>query len=283
MPLATADEHHPPHQRRSSPPTPFATALKLAGRDDRVHRAAGRSRGRPAARRRRRAGRARRRSGITCCTRDGIDFDAEFRAAGSALRSLVRDDAQICGLARRERVGSTDAAARLLSPAQRPQRLNEARLSIRDLPSTDADGPSGVAAAGTARRRSACSRPPELLAKLPSAAPISVLRISRLALEWQEAKHANGETRRWRDNTFTSGSFADLDALILEHVTADWQPARARRRRGDERRLRLSGQRLIVLWRCRELAATRTASNCAATPAHGARWNSVRSARTLSN
>ncbi|WP_322063196.1 DUF1835 domain-containing protein [Paraburkholderia sp. J63] len=83
-----------------------------------------------------------------------------------------------------------------------PQRLNEVRLAAGDL-----SGPPDAAAS-------------RLHARLPDAAPISVLRITRLALEWQEAKFANGEMRRWRDNTFTSGTWADLDALILEILDA---------------------------------------------------------------
>ncbi|QBQ96428.1 DUF1835 domain-containing protein [Paraburkholderia pallida] len=83
-----------------------------------------------------------------------------------------------------------------------PQRLNEVRLAAEELA-----GPPDAAAL-------------RLQARLPDAAPISVLRITRLALEWQEAKFANGETRRWRDNTFTSGTWADLDALILEILGA---------------------------------------------------------------
>jgi hypothetical protein len=79
-----------------------------------------------------------------------------------------------------------------------PQRLNEVRLTPADL-------------AGTQDEAAA-----RLQTRLADAAPISVLRITRLALEWQEAKFANGETRRWRDNTFTSGTWADLDAQILD-------------------------------------------------------------------
>ncbi|WP_433704064.1 DUF3658 domain-containing protein [Paraburkholderia sacchari] len=83
-----------------------------------------------------------------------------------------------------------------------PQRLNEVRLAADDL-----TGPPDTAIA-------------RLRAHLPDAAPISVLRITRLALEWQEAKFANGEMRRWRNNTFTSGTWADLDALIIEVLGA---------------------------------------------------------------
>ena len=133
-----------------------------------------------------------------------------------------------------------------------PQRLNEVRLSIRDL--TDPD------AAAHSRADHATSvgmfAPDVLQTRLAHVAPISVLRISRLALEWQEVKQANGETRRWRDNTFTSGTFAELDALILEHASDAWRPA-----------ARIAAQLMVadlgflvsdslVFWRFRELAAS---------------------------
>ncbi|MCG5078253.1 DUF1835 domain-containing protein [Paraburkholderia tagetis] len=130
-----------------------------------------------------------------------------------------------------------------------PQRLNEVRLAADDLA-----GPPDAAAA-------------RLLAHLPDAAPISVLRITRLALEWQEAKFANGEMRRWRDNTFTSGTWADLDALILEILGAS-QPASTSGTAGTSwlacdtlgAALVRGGAGLtvgepFVLWRLRELAA----------------------------
>jgi hypothetical protein len=133
-----------------------------------------------------------------------------------------------------------------------PQRLNEVRLSIRDL--TD---PGAWAHSRKDRATSVGMFAPAVLQeRLPDAAPISVLRISRLALEWQEVKHANGETRRWRDNTFTSGSFAEL-AFILEHVTENWQPAArvAAELMSAEFGFLVSDS--IALWRIRELAATR--------------------------
>jgi hypothetical protein len=99
--------------------------------------------------------------------------------------------------------------------------------------------------------------PAVLKARLADAAPISVLRISRLALEWQEVKHANGETRRWRDNTFTSGSFADLDALILERITEDWQPAARVAAELMTAELWFLVSDSVVLWRLREMASTR--------------------------
>jgi hypothetical protein len=115
-----------------------------------------------------------------------------------------------------------------------PQRLNEVRLCADDT---------------TAAR---------LAPHLGDAAPISVLRITRLALEWQEARYANGETRRWRDNTFTSGTFAELDALIVDAADAargEWiSPAQigaALPRAGAG----FTVCEPVVLWRLRELGA----------------------------
>ncbi len=69
--------------------------------------------------------------------------------------------------------------------------------------------------------------PKQLLAKLPSAAPISVLRISRLALEWQEAKHASAETRRLRDNMLVPGNWLDVDEALLDIASFDeFRPTR---------------------------------------------------------
>jgi hypothetical protein len=133
-----------------------------------------------------------------------------------------------------------------------PQRLNEVRLPVRDL--TD---PGAWAHSRADRATSVGMFAPNVLqTRLADVAPISVLRISRLALEWQEAKHANGETRRWRDNTFTSGTFGDLDALILEYASDAWQPAS---RIGAQLMTTEPGFLVsdsVVLWRFRELAAS---------------------------
>ncbi|MCW0014746.1 DUF3658 domain-containing protein, partial [Burkholderia pseudomallei] len=130
-----------------------------------------------------------------------------------------------------------------------PQRLNEVRLSDADLD------------AAPSRADRACATgmfsPAQLRAKLQEAAPISVLRIGRLALEWQEAKHLDAELRHWISNTIKSGHYANLDAQTLAHADGDWLPAR--RLAGsvmagaDRGGLFVSDS--IALWRCRELAA----------------------------
>ncbi|WGY68659.1 DUF1835 domain-containing protein [Burkholderia cepacia] len=134
-----------------------------------------------------------------------------------------------------------------------PQRLNEVRLSAADFDSTQR--------AALSRTDQACSTgmfsPAELARKRPVAAPISVLRIGRLALEWQEAKHLNAELRYWVSNTIKSGHYADLDALIVSRAEADWLPARrlvgSIMAAADRGGLFVSDS--IAWWRCRELAA----------------------------
>lgn len=134
-----------------------------------------------------------------------------------------------------------------------PQRLNEVRLSAADL-----DAPQRAA---LTRTDQACSTgmfsPAALARKRPVAAPISVLRIGRLALEWQEAKHLNAELRYWVSNTIKSSHYADLDALIVAHAETGWLPARrvvgSIMASADRGGLFVSDS--IAWWRCRELAA----------------------------
>jgi hypothetical protein len=181
------------------------------------------------------------------------DFLREFREQAAALENVASDDANVV-------VWHGDSASDQLMLRRvcyhlrnSPQRLNEVRLSIRDL--TD---PGAWAHSRKDRATSVGMFAPAVLQeRLPDAAPISVLRISRLALEWQEVKHANGETRRWRDNTFTSGSFAELDAFILEHVTENWQPAARVAAELVSAEFGFLVSDSIALWRIRELAATR--------------------------
>jgi hypothetical protein len=155
----------------------------------------------------------------------------------AALDALEADDANVV-------IWHTNAAADQLTLRRicyrlrtAPQRLNEVRLLPADL--------AGDAVAHLQRR-------------LPDAAPISVLRITRLALEWQEAKFANGETRRWRDNTFTSSTWADLDLLILDILNAARGPWLAPNAIASALPCAGAGAAVtepVVLWRLRELAA----------------------------
>jgi Domain of unknown function (DUF1835)/Protein of unknown function len=180
------------------------------------------------------------------------DFIHEFSEQAAALQAIVGGDANLVvwhGESASDQLMLRRVCYQLLNS---PQRLNEVRLSIRDLTDPGAWAHS--------RRDHATSvgmfSPDVLQTRLPDAAPISVLRISRLALEWQEVKSANGETRRWRDNTFTSGSFGELDGLILDHVSRTWQPAARVAAELMSAELGFLVSDSIALWRFRELAAS---------------------------
>lgn len=181
------------------------------------------------------------------------DLPREFREQAATLESIARGETNLViwhGESTADQLTLRRVCYRV---RHSPQRLNEVRLSSRDL--TDPN------AWAHRRKDSATSvgmfAPAVLLAHLPDAAPISVLRISRLALEWQEAKHANGETRRWRDNTITSGHFAELDAVILGHTTDAWQPAACVGAELMAADVGFLVSDSVVLWRMRELAAAR--------------------------
>jgi Protein of unknown function/Domain of unknown function (DUF1835) len=185
-----------------------------------------------------------------------LDFIAKLREQDALLRELVQESGQVViwhGQSAADQLTLRRVAYHLRNA---PQRLNEAKLSHEDLPLVvDGNGTERRRGRGDAITAVGMFTAAELLAKLPTAAPISVLRIGRLALEWQEVKQLNSETRRWRDNTFLSGTWSDIDEVVLNNASDEWQAAR-----------RLAGHVMgasfgflasdsIVLWRCRELVA----------------------------
>lgn len=129
-----------------------------------------------------------------------------------------------------------------------PQRINEIGLNACELGSV-APGPHGSASVG---RYPAAA----LHARLKTIAPVSLLRIGRLALEWQELKIMNSDLRRWRTNSFQSGTFAELDALILEYLNDAWQTASDLVARIMAETVGFFASDTLICWRCRELAAT---------------------------
>lgn len=187
-----------------------------------------------------------------------FDFISKLREQDALLRELAQDSGQVViwhGQSASDQLTLRRVAYTLRNT---PQRLNEAKLSHEDLSFvTNSEGEGTQQRGGREDGATAVGMftAAELGAKLPTAAPISVLRISRLALEWQEVKQINSETRRWRDNTFISGTYSDIDETILQIASDGWQEAR-----------RLAGQVMgssfgflvsdaIAFWRCRELVA----------------------------
>ncbi|MCW3640945.1 DUF1835 domain-containing protein [Burkholderia cenocepacia] len=182
------------------------------------------------------------------------DWNAEIEGEFARLDQLAMDTGQVV-VWHAPSVGDKLLLRRVAYHLRNvPQRLNEVRLSAADL--------DAAQRASLSRTDQACATgmfsPAELARKRPVAAPISVLRIGRLALEWQEAKHLNAELRYWVSNTIKSGHYADLDALIVARAETDWQPARrlvgSIMAAADRGGLFVSDS--IAWWRCRELAAT---------------------------
>jgi hypothetical protein len=185
-----------------------------------------------------------------------FDFISKLKEQDGLLRELAQGSGQVViwhGQSAADQLTLRRVAYTLRNT---PQRLNEAKLSHEDLPtisaSDDTQQRRGRADGATAVGMFTAD---ELGAKLPTAAPISVLRIGRLALEWQEAKQINSETRRWRDNTFISGTFADVDETILQIASDGWREARklAGQVMGESFGFLVSDS--IAFWRCRELVA----------------------------
>jgi len=129
-----------------------------------------------------------------------------------------------------------------------PQRLNEIGLTARELGAV-APWPHGSASLG---RYPAAA----LQTRLKTIAPISLLRIGRLALEWQELKLMNSDVRRWRTNSFESGAFTEIDTLILEQLDGNWQTASEIAARMMADTVGFFASDTLINWRCRELAAT---------------------------
>jgi len=178
------------------------------------------------------------------------DFVREFAEQTRALRAVINDTTHVVVWHGQSAADQLTLRRVCFHLREMPQRLHEVRLSIDDL--------TGEQSKPLRRADRATSvgmyAPDLLLARLPGVAPISALRIGQLALEWQEVKQADAETRRWRDNACTNGTFADIDAQIFEHATEGWQPAGrvAAAVMAADNGLLVSDA--IVLWRLRELA-----------------------------
>ncbi|SEJ99950.1 DUF1835 domain-containing protein [Paraburkholderia diazotrophica] len=178
------------------------------------------------------------------------NFAAEFDAQASELEAVVGATTHVVVWHGQSCADQLTLRRVCFHLREMPQRLNEARVCIDDL--------TGDRAAHRRADRATSVgmfAPAVLQQRLATAAPISVLRIGRLALEWQEVKQANAELRRWHDNTFSSGTFAELDASILEHAADGWQSAGRVAAAVMTANNGLLVSDVIVLWRLRELAA----------------------------
>jgi hypothetical protein len=182
-----------------------------------------------------------------------IDFEDELEEELAVLARLARGDAQIVvwhGQSAADQLTLRRVAYHLRNA---PQRLNEAKVFHDDLKIGSDDRDAEYIGRDDRATAVGMFSPKQLLAKLPSAAPISVLRISRLALEWQEAKHAHADTRRLRDNMLVSGTWLDVDEALLDLAGPEWKPAREIAGAAMAQRFDFMLSDSIAFWRCREL------------------------------
>ncbi|VVE00227.1 DUF1835 domain-containing protein [Pandoraea anhela] len=179
----------------------------------------------------------------------GRDYAGELREALVSLQRLVEgDNAVVCwhGDSACDQLMLRRVAFMLRST---PARLNEIALRGSDL------SPAGHASDANRRTSVGMYSPDVLAQRFARIAPISLLRIGRLSLEWRALKQVNTQVRRWVHNTFEGATFAEIDDQILARAPVAWTPMAAFL---GELMPRIEGffaTDSFLLWRCRELGA----------------------------
>lgn len=179
----------------------------------------------------------------------GRDYAGELREELASLQRLAEgENAVVCwhGDSASDQLTLRRVAFMLRNT---PARLNEIVLRGSDLVTP---GASPVAE----RRTSVGMYSPEVLAeRFARIAPISLLRIGRLSLEWRALKQANTQVRRWVHNTFEGATFAEIDDQILTQAPIGWTPMAAFLGEMMPRVEGFFATDSFLLWRCRELGA----------------------------
>ncbi|WP_147432523.1 DUF1835 domain-containing protein [Pararobbsia silviterrae] len=131
-----------------------------------------------------------------------------------------------------------------------PDRFNEVGLTLQELDPSSV-GPGGQTAV-------ALYSTDILRARLPTIAPVSMLRMSRLALEWQELKRVSSEVRHLSTHTIVGGSFCDIDAQIIERLDPVWQALPPFVRSIMDAHTGFYATDTLIDWRIRELVSMGT-------------------------
>ena len=173
-----------------------------------------------------------------------IDFAAEMRDALAALADLR--DATTEGAIWHGQSASDQLMLRRVAfhLHQSPQRINEVGMDVRELEAPNGQGPLTTIGMYSGAR---------LARRFSTIAPVSVLRIGRLAYEWQQTVRENAATRLWKGNTLVPVSYGTVDEVILEHVPTDWASARDVVGSIMGAIDGLLASDWFVFWRCREL------------------------------
>jgi len=179
----------------------------------------------------------------------GRDYAGELREELASLQRLVEgDNAVVCwhGDSASDQLTLRRVAFMLRGT---PARLNEIVLRGSDL--------TGAVNGSDANRRTSVGMyTPEVLAeRFVRIAPISLLRIGRLSLEWRALKQVNTQVRRWVHNTFEGATFAEIDDQILNRAPVAWTPMAAFLGEMMPRVEGFFATDSFLLWRCRELGA----------------------------
>ena len=179
----------------------------------------------------------------------GRDYAGELREELASLQRLVEgESAVVCwhGDSASDQLTLRRVAFMLRNT---PARLNEIVLRGSDLMSANTTQ-------DTAQRTSVGMYSPEVLAeRFARIAPISLLRIGRLSLEWRALKQVNTQVRRWMHNTFEGATFAEIDDQILARAPVAWTPMAAFLGETMPRIEGFFATDSFLLWRCRELGA----------------------------
>ncbi|WP_087721984.1 DUF1835 domain-containing protein [Pandoraea sp. PE-S2T-3] len=182
----------------------------------------------------------------------GRDYAGELREELASLQRLVEgDNAVVCwhGDSASDQLTLRRVAFMLRNT---PARLNEIVLRATDL----APSAQTATAQDANRRTSVGMYAPDVLAeRFARIAPISLLRIGRLSLEWRALKQVNTQVRRWVHNTFEGATFAEIDDQILDRAPVTWMPMAAFLGEMMPRVEGFFATDSFLLWRCRELGA----------------------------
>lgn len=173
-----------------------------------------------------------------------IDFSAEMRDALASLADVREATTEVAiwhGQSASDQLMLRRVAFHL---HQSPQRINEVGMDVRELEAPNGQGPlTSIGMYSGAR----------LARRFSTIAPVSVLRIGRLAYEWQQTVRENADVRLWKGNTLVPVSYATVDEVILEHVPTDWASARDVVGSIMGAIDGLLASDWFVFWRCREL------------------------------
>ncbi|CAJ0718189.1 hypothetical protein P3T32_003194 [Ralstonia sp. GP73] len=173
-----------------------------------------------------------------------IDFAAEMRDALASLADLRDATTEVAiwhGQSASDQLMLRRVAFHL---HQSPQRINEVGMDVRELEAPNGQGPLTTIGMYSGAR---------LARRFSTIAPVSVLRIGRLAYEWQQTVRENADTRLWKGNTLVPVSYGTVDEVILEQVPTDWASARDVVGSIMGAIDGLLASDWFVFWRCREL------------------------------